>query len=167
MNTETHTPITPATPQEAPPPAPPEAHQKTDGVGQGESLFMAGHVIYSYTRAQAIADGVLVDVTEVAAEAGFKVPVAITRSVWTDCVEWPAEIQAHKAILQEEGARLWDVVWMAFLACRAPGNGARRVFELHRVPRDGKRARCVSLVVCIGPGDDPGPVITIMQPDED
>jgi hypothetical protein len=35
MNTETHTPITPATPQEAPPPAPREAHQKTDGVGQG------------------------------------------------------------------------------------------------------------------------------------
>ena len=32
-------------------------------------------VIYSYSRAQAIAEGVLVDVTEIAKEAGFKWPV--------------------------------------------------------------------------------------------
>ena len=37
-----------------------------------------GNVIYSYTRAQAIADGVLIDVTDEAKAHGFKVPVAIT-----------------------------------------------------------------------------------------
>src|SRR6185437_8267129 len=41
-----------------------------------------GEVIYSYTRAQAIADGVLVDVSETAKEAGFKYPVALTRMVF-------------------------------------------------------------------------------------
>ena len=46
---------------------------KTDG---SESLF--GEVIFSYTRAQAIADRALIDVTPTAAEAGFRFPVAVT-----------------------------------------------------------------------------------------
>lgn len=35
-------------------------------------------IIFSYTRAQAIADGVLIDVTARAAEVGFKVPTVVT-----------------------------------------------------------------------------------------
>ncbi len=38
-----------------------------------ESPF--GPVIYSYTRAQAVADGVQVEVTKTAQEAGIKFPV--------------------------------------------------------------------------------------------
>jgi len=38
-----------------------------------ESPF--GEVIYSYTRAQAVADGVQVEVTKTAQEAGIKFPV--------------------------------------------------------------------------------------------
>ena len=41
-----------------------------------------GPVIFAYTRAQAIEDGILVDVSETAREAGFRIPVAITRTVW-------------------------------------------------------------------------------------
>lgn len=136
---------------------------------QAQPLFSAADLAHSYTRAQAIADGVLVDVTTTAAEAGFKIPVAMTRAAWADCVEWNDEIEARKATTQDESGRLWDVLWMAFQACRAPGGEQRRVFELHRVPREGRgnRPRLVSLVVCIGPGDDPRPVITIMQPNED
>jgi hypothetical protein len=36
-------------------------------------------LIYSYTRAQAIADGVLVDVSELAREAGFRFPLLSPR----------------------------------------------------------------------------------------
>jgi len=36
------------------------------------------------TRADAIADGFLVDVSDMAKEAGFKWPVAVTRAVWDD-----------------------------------------------------------------------------------
>src|SRR5258705_13760102 len=43
------------------------------------SLF--GEVIFSYTRAQAIADRVLVDVTPTALEAGFRFPVAATAAL--------------------------------------------------------------------------------------
>ena len=43
-------------------------------------------LIYSYSRKQAIEDGVLVDVSEMAKEAGFKFPVAMTNTVWTELI---------------------------------------------------------------------------------
>jgi hypothetical protein len=47
------------------------------GTEEGEEI-MDWDVVYSYTRKQAIKDGVLIDVTKQAKETGFKVPVAIT-----------------------------------------------------------------------------------------
>ena len=43
-------------------------------------------VIYAYTRAQALEDGVLVDASEIAREAGIGFPVALTRAVWANYV---------------------------------------------------------------------------------
>ena len=43
-------------------------------------------LISSYTRSEALADGVLVDVTETAREAGFVIPIALTRAAWDLCV---------------------------------------------------------------------------------
>jgi uncharacterized protein YunC (DUF1805 family) len=40
-----------------------------------------GEVIHAYTRAQAIEDGTLVDVTETAKEAGIKYPTAVTEAL--------------------------------------------------------------------------------------
>jgi hypothetical protein len=54
-----------------------------------ESLF--GEVIFSYTRARAIADRALIDVTPTAAEAGFRFPVAVTSDLMA-AIEDPAEI---------------------------------------------------------------------------
>ncbi|MCP4286877.1 MAG: hypothetical protein GY792_20935, partial [Gammaproteobacteria bacterium] len=51
-----------------------------------ESIF--GEVISTYTRAQAIEDGVLVDAGPTAKEIGFRFPVALTSAVWADCVAW-------------------------------------------------------------------------------
>ena len=65
------------------------------------------NVIYAYTRAQAIADGVLVDVSKLAREAGFKIPVAVTAGVWAECVAVPKGI-----LCQDETGRLWDVLMM-------------------------------------------------------
>ncbi|QCM14328.1 hypothetical protein CFBP6625_28225 (plasmid) [Agrobacterium tumefaciens] len=132
-------------------------------------MFNAEDVISAYTRAQGIADGVLVDVTETAREAGFRIPVALTRAAWVDCVEWTEADEARKATTQDEAGRLWDVVWMAHLAARTAGNVERCLFDLYRVPREGRgnRPRRVSLAMHIGPGDNAEPVITIMQPNED
>jgi hypothetical protein len=43
-------------------------------------MFDERDLIHSYSRAQAIADGVLIDVSATAREAGIRCPVALTRA---------------------------------------------------------------------------------------
>jgi hypothetical protein len=125
--------------------------------------FAGFEVLHVYTRAQAFADGVLVDVSAVAKEAGIKYPVALTRAVWADYVEVPKGLEG----LQDVKGRLWDVLWMF---CRAVANaerdGAMITFQLYVQMKRGIRPKLVTLKAIVGPGDDPGPVITIMKPDE-
>ena len=125
-------------------------------------------IIYAYTRAQAIEDGVLVDVSETAKEAGFVYPVAMTSAAWADCVEWGDE-DTKRQVPQDEFGRLWDVLWMAKIAVRQGSGGTQLLYPLHRVPRGGKghKPQLTHLKLVCGPGDTPEPVITIMLPDED
>lgn len=128
---------------------------------------MFGPVIYAYTRAQAIEDGVLVDVTVTAAEAGFKVPVALTQGLWTEAVAW------SQGGTQDESGRLWDVLWMAFCTIKARGPQAlserRMNVDVLRVPDEpgATRASLLRFVIVCGPGDEGEPVITAFLPGED
>lgn len=132
-------------------------------------MFNDADLISVYTRADALADGELIDVTTTAREAGFRLPVALTRAVWADCVEWSDADSARKACPQDQAGRLWDVLWMASLAARRARECSRVRFALVRVPREGRgvRPRHVELEMHIGPGDDGAAVLTIMQPGED
>jgi hypothetical protein len=125
-----------------------------------------GAPIHTYSRAQAIEDGVLIDCTEVAKEAGFRVPVAMTSAVWADCVEW-AEADSQRQTYQDQSGRLWDVIWMAGLAARR--GGAQAAFDVWRIPRGGREVRpgLAALSLVCGPGDHGEPVITILQLGED
>lgn len=118
-----------------------------------------GEPIHVYTRAQAIADGVLVDVTTLAKEAGFVWPVALTAAAHEDCVRWTGDT------MQDETGRLWDVLFVGAWAIKAAKEGGSRLaYEIHRVPNNGNRwatAKPVELVLVVGPGDTPEPVITI------
>jgi hypothetical protein len=147
-------------------------NEKQDGM---KEIF--GDVIYAYTRAQAIDDGVLVDVTETAREAGIKHPTALTQAVWADYVAVPAELKGH----QDESGRLWDVLWMLSVAIRTGRiQGDIGTFEVifakpdkgdwrsNEKPHDGNRTqRLVTLKAVCGPADDGSPCVTIMTPDED
>lgn len=132
--------------------------------------FFGENVIHTYTRAQAIADGTLVEVDQDAArEAGFRCHVAMTRAAFENCVAWPEEEAEKSPHLQDEPGRLWDVLMMARrnIGLQAP-EGQRNHFPLCRIPRRGYgRRRYVSLVLVLGGGDNGEPVVTIMQPDED
>lgn len=130
-----------------------------------ESLF--GNVIYAYTRADAIADGALVDVSQTAREAGFRLPVAMSAAAWADCVEW-SEADSQRQTHQDEPGRLWDVLWMAAITARK-AHGQRVPFQFYRVRRGGRgtRPKLTTLHLHIGPGDDCAPVITILMPHED
>jgi hypothetical protein len=68
---------------------------------------VSGEVIFSYTRANALADGILVDATSTAKEAGLRYAVALTSSEWSQYVSVPDGVDD-----QDESGRLWDVVWM-------------------------------------------------------
>lgn len=128
-----------------------------------------GEPIHVYTRAQAIADGVLVDVSAMAREAGFRVPVAMTSDAWEDCAAWSDEDSARKGTHQDQAGRLLDVLWMAFLSCRRQQGSDTARFYLQRVPRPGRARRpgYAELIARIGGGDDGEPVITIMLAGED
>ena len=107
-------------------------------------------VISEYTRAQAIADGVLVDVTQDASKAGFRCPVALTRAVWDLCV---ALSPAAKRACNDESGRLWDVLWMMRCAARRNSTSAEQVFAL-RCVTTRVRPTHVALRSVIGPGDE-------------
>jgi hypothetical protein len=132
-----------------------------------ESFF--GKVISTYTRAQAIEDGVLIDPGSMAKEAGFKWPVALTADAWADCVAW-TEDDSQQQVHQDQSGRLWDVVYMASHAIRtSKDSGDRLLFQLYRVPRDGHstEAVLVTLKLIVGPGDSGEPVVSILLPNED
>ena len=126
-----------------------------------ESLF--GPVIYSYTRQQALADGVQVEVTATAKEAGITFPVFLTRAVFDAYVAVPTGVTG-----QDEAGRLWDVVWMLRFAILR-SNGQDRIPVALYVQNDNGAAKLVKLIAQCGPldVDDPQPAITIMLPDED
>lgn len=126
-------------------------------------LFEGFDIIHSYTRQQAIEDGVLVDVTETAHEAGFCYPVALTATVFGTYVEAPASVPG-----QDAAGRLWDILWMLRHAIRgSSGGGSELRFQLHVQNSESAPPRLVTLKSVCGPGDDGEPVITIMLPDED
>ncbi|MDE0171901.1 MAG: hypothetical protein OYH76_11795 [Defluviicoccus sp.] len=126
-------------------------------------------VLDAYTRAQAIEDGILVDVSETAREAGFKIPVALSRSVWERLVALPEGYRGF----QDEAGRLWDVLWMArHYALGAPNSDRVRmcvlVRDIRKDLRDSNRPpRRHFPIVAIGAGDDARPAITIMWPEDD
>ena len=123
-----------------------------------------GPVIYSSTRAQAVADGVQVEVTKTAQEAGIKFPMFLTRAVFDAYVAVPEGVTG-----QDEAGRLWDVVWMTrFAILRAHGHTDRCPVALY-VRNDNHRAKLVKLIAQCGPldMDDPAPAITVMMVDED
>jgi hypothetical protein len=120
-------------------------------------------VCSTYTRAEALSDGMLIDVTARAREAGIQVPIALTRAVWNAYVELtPAATMALNNI---EG-RCWDIIWMFRSAALAKPNQGEIHFQLY-VVTDRIEPLLVTLKAICYAGDDGEPVVTILLPDED
>jgi len=130
------------------------------------SLF--GDIVYAYTRANAIEDGELVDVSAIASEAGLRLPVAVTRSVWERYASW-TNADSDKQVYQDESGRLWDIVWMLRVALNGFKDKSVMQYKLHVVPRDGssRKPKLTTLNAMIHCGDEGEPVMTVMLPTED
>ena len=133
-----------------------------------------GESVFSYSRADAIRDGLLHDLTSWAASpqyaacegikaegfhGGFSCPVAVTASVWSDVLLIPAD-QEH----QDVRGRAHDLLWMANLAARRAGDRSAVEFEVIMDTGDRVTQR---YRMHIGGGDNGEPVVTIMQLHED
>lgn len=129
-----------------------------------EDFFRNADVISSYTRKQALEDGVLIDVSPIAKEAGFKYPVAITSRVWGEVIVPPIEAQEF----QDDIGRLWDMLTTLRMQIKRakPGQGTIYFNFLVQQKKPGKTEKQCLKSAC-GPGDDAEPVITIMFPEED
>lgn len=133
-----------------------------------------GNLIFSYSRAQAIEDGVLMELKEAAA-LGFKVHTVCTERVWRSIIEWPqTQKQATAQYLREVA-----LLRAAFLAVKAkiamekagiPDPQPERLdFHVRAIVfNNGEpETKDVQLYMLIGPGDTLDPVGTIMFEDED
>ncbi len=115
-----------------------------------------GETIYSYTRTQAIEDGVLVDLSQVdSIKQHWKLPVACTSTVWAIIEE------ALKREDQDVSGICHDISTMAKLAVRGADNAEQVCFKVIVVGRTHE------LKLHIGPGDTAAPVLTLMLPNED
>lgn len=131
-------------------------------------LFDDADVISSYSRAQGIEDGFLVDLRQVdiasVEEAGIRYPIACTVEVFSQCIDLTdAAKRAHNDIK----GHLWDILWMLKLAIRSSKGPTTRIPFKVAVVRDRVRPTPTDLVAVCGPGDNMEPVITIMFPGQD
>jgi hypothetical protein len=115
-----------------------------------------------YTRADALRDGVLMDVSAAAREAGFLCPVALTWAVWARCVNVPFGVE-----FQDEASRVWGLLFQ--LGCAILGGGVPEVrfgVRVRNHDREGTPPLVPLKAVC-GHGDQGEPVITVMFLGED
>ena len=128
-------------------------------------LWTGADVVYSYTRAQAIEDGVLIDanigdLAEVTRQH-YRCPVAMTASVFA---------MIEKAVNHPKHCNDWRGVWHDILLM-SRRNIIRRfdaTCHLFQVTITGTgRRKLHTLKAMCHPGDNAEPVITIMLPEED
>lgn len=134
-------------------------------------------IIASYTRADAVNDGVQVAIPrEITREAGIKFPVYMTQRVYSKYVLVPKGMD-----YQNEDGRLWDILYMFAMqarksissvlmfefVCQLPDTGDWTIYE--RICEENRLFRLITLRAEIGPLDidNPDPAITLMLPDED
>lgn len=125
---------------------------------------MTPDLIYSYSRTTALEQGVLIDVSAIAREAGFKLPTAVTDSLYHGYLTPPLDLA--KAGLSFEG-RLWDTLSVLRYAIKAaPATDHLSFSVLFQMSPDSTPVPVDLLAVC-GPDDSGAPVITIMLPSDD
>ncbi|HTY14723.1 MAG TPA: DUF6573 family protein, partial [Methanoregulaceae archaeon] len=132
-------------------------------------------IISVYTRADALRDGVLVEIPlNLSIEAGIKISVALTSEAW-HYID-PGDLGELSG--QSINGRLWDLL-NVFRVTASQARHTDRIyfnvaFLMPGVSQWDKTIQCpveheevVTFKAICGPGDDMKPVITIMLPWED
>ena len=116
-------------------------------------MLIDAEIIDSYSRKQALKDGLLIDISEMAQEAGILYPVAITSNLW-----------AHHIANGDIYGRLWDILWI-FRIKAIHQDSDLITLNVSFTTEDGDD-KLVKLMATCSPGDSMEPVITIMLPED-
>lgn len=126
--------------------------------------FADWEVISGYSRAEAIADGVLIDLDGSGYEfvrraEGIRIPTAITRTLWLSVIgPEPADFGEDS----DAAARLFDLLRSFVALARSNPHASRLMWGFPAL-----NGGTLSVVSVVGPGDDPRPVLTLMLPEDD
>jgi hypothetical protein len=125
------------------------------------SAVAAGSSASWFSRAELLDAGDLRDVSSIAREAGFRVPVAVSCGVWSECVE----LGSTQRSAPEETERLWSVLWGARSQTGVAPGQPRSYFELEIASdgRHGTSCRSIQLELLVSRGDDGRQAVTIMK----
>ena len=117
--------------------------------------------IFSYSRAQALEDGVLADISSLAKEAGFKYPVAVTQGVYSI-------LDDARAAGQSFEGRCWDMLTIFRYAIKKQNSSPDTVYfaPLFLFP-ETEEPKPIQMWAKCDAGDNLEPVITIMLEGED
>ena len=121
-----------------------------------------GEPISVYTRAQAIEDGTLVDLSKVAPDVcaqHYKVSVACTAAVW-GVIDRAVK---NPRCLNDVNGVVHDVLWMSKV-CAQVVDTSTRLFKV--IIRGAGRKSSYVFKAVVGPGDSGECVLTISEPDE-
>ena len=120
-------------------------------------------VISSYSRAQFIEDGGLVEVPRAVGARYFNYPIGITREVWEGCV---ADLDAPHG--ERDNARLQALLCDAVHVARRGEGQSLMDWNFNCIPPSatGTTTQDFHLMLHIGPGDTAAPVLTIMFPSQ-
>lgn len=121
------------------------------------------NIIFKYTRAQALEDCVLIDISALAAERGFRVPVAVTSELYH---EYLVPSEEAKDLGQTLDGRIYDMLTIFFFEIRKDSH--RNPMKIRVSFLMGEKDVQSPILKCvIDGGDDGKPVITIMLKNQD
>lgn len=121
------------------------------------SFFTQEDIIYQYTREDAIRDGEIIDISKLAKEMGYTVPVGVTRAIWSIIEKKPAH--------QDIDGRIWDLLWMLWVKVKTASYGDTLHFSV--LMQSGRKKMQVFKAVIAASDPTGNPAITIMLPGED
>lgn len=132
-------------------------------------MFQESDLISSYTRRNALDDGLLIDdpIDSLAKQIGYKYHVAMTSSLRAALDPTKTEREWGQTL----NSRVWDMLMVSIMAIKRKQaiNGDLLSFVID-VAREHERSMRIvqqAIKLRIGPGDDPTPVLTFMLPEED
>lgn len=121
-----------------------------------------GNDVFCYSRKMAIENGELIDLTEAAKVAGFKLPVAITKAAFIRCLEW-IQINENQKTTKDKITRLRTMLRRIYLECRRNPWVSSFICGFVKSPEPFSQ---FDLKIVISGGDNGEGVITIMSPQE-